>query len=385
MKMTADREPLRRSRRVWTWYVVAGSTLVGLAESLKAYIVYRLSGNLQMTVGPVLLENLPWWYLWALAVPLIVWLTNRFPFDNGKWPRSIAVHLPTSIVVASIHLAGFSVYYWYAVSQGMFDDSLAHQMERFFGSYVFNEILTYWGILVGYYVLVYYRRHQSSALHAAQAEARAARLEAGRVEAHLSALRMELQPHFLFNTLNSISGLVRRAENQQAVQMLARLGELLRITLDRRSDHTVPLEEELDFLRRYLEIEQIRFKDRLEVELAVAEDCLDIQVPTLILQPLVENAIRHGIARVPGPGYLKVSARLAEDDRLELSVINSGPAAIVSGQKPREGIGLSNTRARLRELYRDGASLALETSGEGTRATVTLPAYHEEFAADVVA
>ncbi len=369
----------------WKWYIVAGATLVGLAESLKAFIVYRLTDTEGMTPLRVLLENMPWWYLWALAIPIIIWLVNRFPFDRAGWLRSAGVHLPASIVVAGLHLALYSVYHWYVVSLGLFDDSLSQQMRRFFASFIFNEILTYWGILVGYYVLVYYRRHQRSELQAAQSEARAARLEAGRIEAHLSALRMELQPHFLFNTLNSISGLVRRSENQQAVQMLARLGDLLRITLDRRSEHTVPLEEELDFLRRYLEIEQIRFRDRLEVELAVADDCLDLHVPTLILQPLVENALRHGIARVPGPGNLTVSARLTGGN-LELAVSNSGPPGVTSVAIRREGIGLSNTRARLRELYGAEARLTLEGAAEGgTVARVTLPARHEEYATDVVA
>lgn len=350
-----------RRRQRWRLGIIAGATVVGLAEASKAYAAYHFD-NFPATIGFVLIENLPWWYLWAAFIPVIAWLVRVFPLDRRDWWRSATVHLPAAVVLASIHLLVFASYYYPVMAAGEFDTTFAAMVQRFFGSYVFNEMLTYWGIVLGYYVVIYYRRYRASALEAAQAEARAAHLEAGRVEASLNALRMELNPHFLFNTLNSDSGLVRRGDAEAAVQMLARLGELLRATLEQRNKLTVPLAEEQTFLRRYLDIELVRFRDRLTIEIDIPPARREAMVPPFILQPLVENAIRHGIARTPGTGTIVIRARRA-GGQLTLEVQDSGRAGPVgNGTLVREGVGLSNTRARLRELYRETAELIF-TSG----------------------
>ena len=277
-----------RHQQRWRLGIIAGATLIGLAESSKAYAVYHMGGT-PVSVGYVLIENLPWWYLWVLLLPLITGLVRRFPLDGRGWWRSATVHIPMSVIVASTHLFLFSLLHYPAISRGTTDPSFLAQEQRFFGAFIFNEILTYWGIVLGYYVVIYYRRYRLSALEVAQAEARAARLEAGRIEASLNALRMELNPHFLFNTLNSISGLVRRGESGAAVKMLARLGELLRATLEQRDELTIPLADELVLLQSYLDIEQIRFRDRLTIEIDVEPECRLTPVPPLILQPLYRS------------------------------------------------------------------------------------------------
>jgi LytS/YehU family sensor histidine kinase len=193
-------------------------------------------------------------------------------------------------------------------------------------------------------------------------------------EARLDALRMELNPHFLFNTLNAISGLVRRRDYDEAVQVLARFGDLLRITLDREAEQTTSLAKELEFLRLYLDIERVRFHDRLEVEIDVDPSLLDVRVPTLILQPLVENAVRHGIARKPGAGSIHIEVRHTRAG-LRLTVTDTGVGFGAEARLSRgDGVGLSNTHARLSQLYGASATLELaETEGGGATVTVNLP------------
>lgn len=364
-------EALHRQR--WRLAVIAGATIIGLAESSKAYVSYRLTGH-PVDVGFVLIENMPWWYLWAALIPVVIWLVRRFPLEGPARWRSVVVHLPASVAVASVHLFLFSLIHYPAIARGGLDASFEAQEARFYNSFLFNEILTFWTIVLGYYVFVNYRRYRESALETARAEARAARLEIGRIEASLNALRMELNPHFLFNTLNSIAGLVRQSKTTEAVEMLARLGELLRISLDQGDDQTVSLGAELRFLQIYLALEQIRYQDRLTIEFHVSEDCLETQVPTLILQPLVENAIHHGFASMPGPGTITIEAH-HEGDELILEVADTGKGiSPLIGGTMREGVGLSNTRARLRVLYRHRGHLELANRpGGGARVRVILP------------
>ena len=191
----------------------------------------------------------------------------------------------------------------------------------------------------------------------------------------MHALRMELNPHFLFNALNAVAGLVRRREHDGAIDMLSRLGELLRTTLNRDLPLEVPLSEELELLRHFLEIEVVRFGDRLRVSWEVEPESQAALVPPLILQPLVENALRHGLSRRQGPALLRISARRT-GLHLELSVRDTGEGLAAHGSRaPREGIGLSNTRARLEQMYgRDATALELtDVPGGGARTRLLLP------------
>jgi two-component system LytT family sensor kinase len=185
-------------------------------------------------------------------------------------------------------------------------------------------------------------------------------------------LRMELNPHFLYNALNAIAGLVRRQDGARAVEMLARLGTLLRLTLERDSGHEVTLGRELELLDLYLDIERTRFSDRLRVDLDVPAAMLEALVPAFVLQPLVENAIRHGIAPVPEPGWVRIAAS-AHGGTLAIEIADTGPGVPAEASRS-QGVGLRNTRARLAQLYGGSAGLRLERGAAGgTIATLWLP------------
>jgi sensor histidine kinase YesM len=219
---------------------------------------------------------------------------------------------------------------------------------------------------------VYSRRYRERESDTAQLALRASRLEASLSRANLDSLRMQLNPHFLFNTLNAISVMAMKGERQGVVRMLTLLSDLLRLSLDHKQQ-VVSLREELEILDRYLEIEYVRFRDRLILERDIDPEALDAEVPSLLLQPLVENAIRHGISRRPGPGVVRVEAEV-RGDVVELRVLDTGPG--VGGVPAREGtgVGLANTRARLEQLYGSRQELTLATRAEGGACvTVRLP------------
>ncbi|MEA2446287.1 MAG: two-component system, LytTR family, sensor kinase, partial [Thermoleophilales bacterium] len=205
-------------------------------------------------------------------------------------------------------------------------------------------------------------------------EFRASQLESQLAQAQLQTLKMQRQPHFLFNTLHGIAGLVRDNRNKAAVNMLAGLSDLLRYTLENAGKQEVPLKEELEFLELYLDIQQMRFSDRLRVEMQIEPETLDALVPNLILQPLVENAIRHGTSRRAASGTVGVMAR-RDNGLLRIQIYDDGPGLKRDdGVKPVEGVGLSNTRARLVQLYGERQKFALsERESGGVEATLVIP------------
>lgn len=345
----------------------------GMLETLKAYF-FRVVDGTPRPFAYSLLEQMPWSIGWMLMMPAVLWLARTYRFDGPRWRRSAVVHVVCGKAMIMAHLAAITAVYHYSIATGA-ATSLAARFGVFFVRFVFTEYVTYAAVLGIYYAFEYWAGYRRSALAAAQAEARAARLQLSLAESRIHALRMELNPHFLFNSLNAVAGLIRRREPNLAVEMLARLGDLLRATLDREMPAEVTLAEELELLRRYLEIEQVRFGDRLRVAWEIDAATERALVPPLILQPLVENAVRHGISRRPGAAVLRVSTRRL-GDTLELAVRDTGDGLkLVDGRGVREGIGLSNVRARLAELYGpERTTLDLgEAPGGGVRACVALP------------
>lgn len=335
-------------------------TALGLLESSAAWL--RTRGTLNLTWPTALKNNMPWWLLWAALMPVAFWLSRRLPLAGGRWARNALLHLVAALGVAGAHLVVEGVIYFHSVPAGIYP-SQAAVWRQFFNNFIVLDVVTYFAIVGACHAFDLHGRYQQSAL-------RSARLELGLSEARMQALRAELNPHFFFNALNAVSGLVRKEENDAAVKLLARLGELLSATLDHSRPAEIPLREELGLLDRYLAIERARFGDRLTVRIdhdGAADRAL---VPTFILQPLVENAIRHGIARQAGQGSVEVRAR-REGDALLLAVQDSGAGL---GPARGEGIGLSNTRARLDGLYGSAASLVLENGeGGGACARIRLP------------
>jgi two-component system, LytTR family, sensor kinase len=309
--------------------------------------------------------RMPFWYVWALFVPFLLWFARRVPLERMRWPSGVALHLAFAAAVVLLHRAlqlGIQALLPRRLFQmgGPFPDSAGEFVRDALGS----SLGIYAMLLGGVYSAAYYARFR-------ERELAASRLQGQLAQAQLQALRMQLNPHFLFNALNSISMLVRGSRNEEAVRMLAGLGDLLRGVLEEDRPSEVPLREELDFLRRYLAIEQIR-AGRLEVRVEVEPEAMEARVPNLILQPLVENAIRHGISRSRAAGLVEIGAR-RENGSLLLSVRDDGPGLAPSDAR-REGVGLGNTRARLARMY--GEKQALEVAdapGGGALATIRLP------------
>ncbi len=324
--------------------------------------LWTLEADPSASFSYVMLMNQVYWGTWALLTPAIFRFADRVPLTAAAWQRRLPVHVlaGSAFVFAHAALVGTGRA-WLQTAYGMdtvWWDWIRHQFLR-----TFDWELTYYAAAVGV-------RH-ALVLHGAarDREVRAAELETRLVEAQLQALQRQLHPHFLFNTLHAISALVRR-DPCAAEAMIERLGDLLRLTLNRLGAQEVTLAEELEYLDLYLEIEKVHFGDRLRVRRAIDPGARDALVPYLVLQPLVENAIAHGLAPRLAPGVVEIEARGA-DGRLWLRVADTGvglrPAA---PSRVRHGVGLSNTRARLEHLYgadhrftlgpRDGGGVVVE-------------------------
>jgi two-component system, LytTR family, sensor kinase len=325
----------------------------------------------------------PWWHhltswligmwLWFLCSPVVSWLGRRFPLGQGRRARTIAIHLGMSVVVSVVDLAVEAL-----VLRGLrMFPTIMTSVGSTFGFLMvigFHQgLMTYWGILGVQYAYGWYRRYEERRQEALRLELRSSELERELVQAHLSALKMQLHPHFLFNTLNAIMVLVRQEKGNAAEEMLARLSDLLRCALEDVEAQEVPFSRELEYLQLYLSIEQVRFQDRLQVEFAVDPETLDAAVPYMALQPIVENAIRHGIGRSSSAGRITISA-CGSGGTLDIRVEDDGPGLKPANGAPSRGIGLANTRARLGRLYGEAARLTVENGpAGGVVATMTLP------------
>ncbi|GIV61864.1 MAG: ATPase [Rhodothermaceae bacterium] len=311
--------------------------------------------------------------LWAAVTPFIFWFSHRFGLSRDNWPRRLLLHVLVAVVVATVFdLVGFTTYMSMVRHQAS-DYSIG---ESLLGLRFLDELIVYLTVLAAGFARDFFVRYQERQAEAAQLRTQAVQLKAQLAEARLQALRMQVNPHFLFNTLHAVSSMVER-DPKGVRRMIVRLSELLRYTLDRTEEQEVTLQEELDFLDRYLEIERVRFQDRLEVERHIEPETLEALVPGLILQPLVENAIKHGVSRIEGKGRIVIEAR-REGPFLCLRVRDNGPGFEGGdGQAvPPEGVGLRNTRERLQSLYGTAQELTLTPGASGgLEVAIRLP-YH---------
>ncbi len=353
--MKENKTPWKAILATWTAY--------GLFMSTQSYVVSMRAGR-PVSITYALLNDVTYAYCWALLTPVILWLARRFPLEKLALLRNFFVHLGLSFGIALSHkFAHGLLLSVYRISVDGVAFSWDYQLRNLI-SYFDYGIPLYWIVLLLNYGYDYYSRYQEKAVRAAQLETQLA-------QAQLQALKMQLHPHFLFNTLNAISVLIQK-DPELAKKTVGRLSELLRYTLDSAGAQEVTLREELDFLERYLQIEQTRFGDRLTVKIDVDETIRDASVPNMILQPLVENAIKHGIAKRRGDALIEVSAR-RENGSLRLCVKDNG-AGLNANAESKDGVGLSSTRARLRELYGEKQSFSLTATPEGgAEAIVELP------------
>jgi two-component system LytT family sensor kinase len=306
-----------------------------------------------------------YWYVWVAFTPAVIWFARKFDFQRNA-AKSVFALIAFGLLIAPLQATvEFSLAYAIDLLRGMPAQEMAvrrHLLPRVIAVETFGNFIVYTLIVCGYYAYDYYRKYR-------EREIRSVELEGRLAQAELQNLKMQLHPHFLFNTLHTISVLMMRDANL-ANRMLIRLSDLLRITLDNTGNQMVPLKQELDFLSGYLEIEQTRFQDRLTVNIDVQPAALDARVPNLILQPIVENAIRHGIASQPGSGTIQLRASIV-GPVLRVEVRDDGPGLDGSFKK---GIGLTNTEARLRQLYGTSHSFDIANAPDGgVQVTLTIP------------
>ena len=357
------------------------ATLLGIFSTLQAYRLTALNINdkMDIEVWRLLVLNLAYWYVPAALTGTIFRLAQRFRVDTTGWPRALSIHAAAAVAFSILHLGamiGVRALLW---PGRLFPGygSWTSFVQRIYLTNLDWALMTYSAIVGLSYALGYYRESQARAIGAANLEARLA-------QERLRTLEAELHPHFLFNTLHAISTLVH-TQPEAADRMISRLSDLLRITFSRSEAACVPLHEELEFLQKYLEIEQTRFQDRLTVEYDIDPETLDAEVPRLILQPLVENAIKHGVAPRTGPGRIAIGSR-TENQQLQLTVRDNG-AGLSSAARAglHDGVGLSNTRNRLECLYGNAHALNFIESGEGLSVEMRLPFHHLSGAPDETA
>jgi hypothetical protein len=363
-------------RKVWTppWRWVFGvATALGFFSWLEAYryTLVSLPPGKTLEAGltaKLIVLNLALWYVPALMMPAVVWVARRFPLDDARRRvRAIFAHIAGALLFAALDflsMMGIRFLLWT-------DAGKASSMTwaRFFQWQLFEQLdwsLMVYAVIVGVsHAVAFYHESQHRKLAAAQLEARL-------IEARLKTLEAELHPHFLFNTLHAISTLVHR-DPEAADRMISRLSDLLRITFDRSGDAKVPLKDELDFLQKYLDIEQTRFQDRLTVSVRIEPDALDGEVPRMILQPIAENAVKHGIAGRKGGDRIQITAG-RKGDRLWMQVHDNGGGLQVRTLRAlRTGVGLSNTRARLECLYGRHYRLEFSDSHGGLSVLIDIP------------
>lgn len=347
-------------------------TALGLFWATRLYSSYNYDDHTVPWIQTAL-WGLTDWYTWGALSPLVFLLARRWPLERDRWLTSLPLHLVFSLLLAALQLAVYSLLFiWvggldYLMQSYDNPDYWTVYQSLFLGKY-HSSILVYWGILFVYSTAKYYREYRRERLRAADIEARLAKAE-------LASLKMQLQPHFLFNTLNTIASLMR--ENiDEAETMIARLGDLLRASLERGSAQESALADEIQFLQKYLEIEAVRYQDRLTVRYEIQREVLDALIPSLILQPLVENAVKYGIAPIESGGIITISAKRT-NDRLELAVADNGPGLPAEWRQIAAGrVGLTNTEARLRQLYGAKQRFSAEANPEaetGALVKIILP------------
>jgi len=352
-----------------TLFVIA--TVFGVSSTLQAHWMARLEIHphvMENALARLLVLNLVYWYIPAVLAPIIMAFALRHPLDRIRWPRQLAPHLIAALSYSVVHTAiMMAVRTLLLIGQelppnfpGWWNYTLLSYLSQL------DWLLMTYLFLIGVaYALAYRRESEARALNTSQLETRL-------VEAQLQALQRQLHPHFLFNTLNTVSGLIR-TDPDAADTMIDRLGDLLRMTLHTSGIQEVSLKEELDVLEKYVEIERTRFGSRLTIDMRVQSETLDAQVPSLVLQPLVENAIRHGIAPHARPGRITVSAE-RDKGELVLQVLDNG-----DGLPPDRlmalngGVGLDNTRARLGHLYRDRFEFTFSNLDRGFCVRIRIP------------
>jgi two-component system LytT family sensor kinase len=347
-------------RNPWLkWAAIIGVwAFIGVVYTAPIYIEMRAEGMVH-SAFKVFTWGILIWVAWAPFEPAIVWFARHFSLLGGAWKRSLPVHIPVFLISSAVHSAVavaivLTVKPWDNMGTTTFWPRFLSRMQSSFA----GDLLVYGGIVGVCYAIDYYRKYQEREFVATQLENQLAL-------AQLESLRMQLHPHFLFNTLNGIVGLVRDHKNDAAVSMLVGLSDLLRHTLEHSDRQEVELNEEINFIKLYLGIQQMRFSDRLQINFNIDPATSKALVPNLLLQPLLENALRHGIGRSADAGAITVSSK-RENGSLLITVADNGEGLPYDWQlKTGSGIGLANTAARLQQLYGENHRFDIHNGDSG--------------------
>jgi two-component system LytT family sensor kinase len=350
----------------WRW-IAALWCAGGLFEATQAVLIMRFGEGRDGAWLPLFATSLATWLPWALATPWIISLTRRYRIHRGMGVRTIIVHLAAFATISAVAEA------WSALLQVLFNPWGNRQPPTFWNTWSVTLLYQVVMFLIAYALILTITYLVDSRESVARQMTETARLNEELSKAQLAALRRQMEPHFMFNALHSIAGLVRDHRNGAAVSMIVGLGEFLRRAADDSHRSQVSLAEEVEYLQRYVDIQKVRFGERLRVSVDIPTDLLEAQVPSLLLQPLVENAIKHGIAKRVVGGDVRV-AGACKDGSLCLSVYNDGPGLPEDWQTNGAGVGLANLRTRLQILHGDAAELQLRRAGaDGVEVVVTLP------------
>ena len=340
---------------------LAASAFLALLEVFRTGMMRIVEGS-PSTLPELIHWVIPLWVSVVLVSPWCAFMAWRFPVRSGRLPLTLLTHLGGAAVFVALHMSLLSAFHHFMAAAHPFLDGV-HQVGHRYVFYVGMEMSIYAAIVV--VVMLLEARRE-----AAERSVTAARLERSLTAARLEGLQAQMRPHFLFNTLNALAVLARRGDGAAVDRAIGDLGELLRASFDSGGRHEIALLEELELVERYLGLQRIRFPDRLEVDWDVSDEARAALVPALLVQPLVENALEHGLARAQG-GRVRIAAKRA-GDMLELEVADDGPG--FDAGKHTDGVGLANTRERLALLHGARATLELgEAPGGGGRVRIRLP------------
>jgi two-component system, LytTR family, sensor kinase len=356
-------EQIRSSRLTSSlrWILILGIwILLGLIYAGPIYLEVQAE-KMNHSAWKIFSWGVLTWCAWAPLTPAMIWLARRYSLVGPAWKRNALLHIPAFLIISAIHSAvgtaitlSINPFDSMGTSPTAFWPRFLSRLQGSFGS----DLLVYGGVIGVCYAIDYYRKYREREFLASQLEAQLA-------QAQLETLRMQLHPHFLFNTLNGIVGLVRDHKNDIAVNMLVGLSDLLRHALEHSDQQEVELQEELNFINVYLSIQQMRFSDRLQIKMEIDNNTKHALVPNLVLQPLAENALRHGLAKSVAAGEIGIRAH-AENRNLKLTVFDNGVGLPNNWQlKSSAGIGLANTAARLEQLYNGNHRLDIRNRDEG--------------------
>jgi two-component system, LytTR family, sensor kinase len=347
---------MRRFNSSLAIFVFITLTIIGCAVAVQHYYLLSSNNKIQFSIGTHLTFNLIYWWWWILFLPILDRLQRRLKQEGNILSDWYMVYIIIPLILMVLHQAVSALYIILFISPAPLEKLIFDRILRY--SWAWVDLIIYFALLIAINLSGFQKKNKVIELKITE-------LQKQYSQSRLNALKSQIHPHFLFNTLNTLSTLILKEDNTEAERMLQLLTSFLQTTIDDSERHEVPLSTELQFIRDYLEIEKVRFKDKLRVEEFLEPASLNTKVPSFILQPIIENAIHHAIAQRTADGVISIASHI-EDKKLIISVDDNGPGREINNKrKSREGIGLKITKDRLAHLFGENQSLLLESTPQG--------------------